>query len=172
MMAWWPQAEISSTQPAAREIGGSQKGALIPRQVPTGTFTKGDRWVTDHPAQPVFDRLHGTYTDLPNIRWTKPSTVQEALPFVGNVSTHVVQTLRTEDGGFMVFIQIVDADGRARLVLPSKVCQSIYRQHQSLVDRSTPESRKRKAAQRQRARVRAQKEARKAARVAATKGDN
>lgn len=124
--------------------------------------------MSDHPVQPVFDRLHGTYSDLPDVRWTRPSTVQDSLPFIGNVQTHVVQTLRNEAGEFAIFLQIVDAEGRARLVLPNRVCQAIYRQWQSLKDRSTPESRKRKAAARKRARERVDKAARKARRASAT----
>ena len=53
--------------------------------------------------------------------------------------------------------------GLTRLVLPDKVAQAIYRQRAALTDRSTPESRRRKAAARERARKREEKAARSAA---------
>ena len=111
-------------------------------------------------AQPTFDRVLGTLDGLPGVSSTKPSTVQSILPFIGAGATHVVQTYKDKEQGFMIFIQIVDAEGRARFVLPDKVCQAIYRQRQSLTDRSTPASRARRARKRQRERQRHEREER------------
>ena len=110
--------------------------------------------MTEQTAQPTFDRIFGKLDGLG--KSTKPSTVQTTTPIVGGVSTWIVQTMKTEDG-FTVFVQMVDAEGRARFVLPDKVSQAIYRQRQSLTDRSTPQSRARKARSNARKRTRAAK---------------
>lgn len=114
-------------------------------------------------AQTTFDRILAGYDGLPGFKKTKPSTVIAAIPIVGTVTTYVVQSLRTEDGGFTVFVQIMDAEGRARFVIPDKVAQALYRQRQSLTDRSTPTSRAKRARKAQRERNRREKEARRQA---------
>ena len=114
----------------------------------------------DNQAQPTFDRVLGCIDGMPDVQSTKPSTVMSVLPFVGAVVTYVVQTYRTKDQGFMVFLQTVDAEGRARFLIPDKVAQAIYRQRQSLTDRSTPASRARQQRKRERERRRVAKEAR------------
>ena len=111
----------------------------------------------DHVAQPTFDRVYSGLDGLPGIKSVKPSTVVSSLPIIGTTVTYVVQTIKTSDMGFTLFVQVVDAEGRARLVIPNKVCQAIYRQRQALTDRSTPQSRA--ATARKRAR-KAQKTAR------------
>jgi len=107
--------------------------------------------------QQRFDRIMGTLTGLPGVRMTRPSTVLSAVPIINEVTTAVVQTYRSEDDGFLIFLQIVDANGHDRIVIPDRVAQAIYRQRAALVDRSTAESRKRATAKRDRARARAEK---------------
>lgn len=104
-----------------------------------------------------FDRLLGTLHGLPDVRETKPTTVMQTVPILNQTTTAVVQTLRMEDEGFLIFLQVVRGDETIRLVLPDKVCQAIYRQRAALVDRSTPESRARAKAKRDRERARAEK---------------
>ncbi len=94
-----------------------------------------------------FDRIYGALEGLPGHRMTRPSTVMDSLPIVGNVTTYVVQSVRHEEG-VLTFLQIVDDDGRARLILPDKVSAAIAGQRERLFDRSTPDSRARKARQR------------------------
>jgi hypothetical protein len=113
-------------------------------------------------ASQRFDRVIGTLHDLPGVKSTRPTTVRAIMPLSNEASTHIVQTMRTEDGGFVVFIETMDAQGHVRLVLPDKVAQALYRQRQSLTDRSTPESRARKAARAARERQRQEKAARRA----------
>lgn len=79
-----------------------------------------------------FDRLIGMIDGLPSVTKSRPTTVTSVMPFIGNSQTHVVQTYKGEDG-FTVFLQMVDADGRARIVIPPKVANAIYRQRDSLV---------------------------------------
>lgn len=108
----------------------------------------------------AFDRLLGKIDGLPGVQRTRPTTVLSIMPFLGNALTYVVQTYRTADDGFIVFLQMVDAEGRERLVLPDKVAQAIYRQRQSLTDRSTPASRERQRHKREREKRRREREAR------------
>lgn len=110
-----------------------------------------------------FDRVLGTYSGLPGVRQTRPTTVMQTVPIINETTTAVVQTLKTEDNGFLVFLQIVDATGHMRIVIPDKVANAIYRQRAALTDRSTPESRRRKAAARKRAKAREERAARSAA---------
>lgn len=111
-----------------------------------------------------FDRVHGTLTGLPDVRMTKPATVLESVPIINQTTTAVVQTYRNlEDGSFVIFLQLVDAAGHQRLVIPDRVARAIYRQRDALTDRSTPASRARKARSAERARKRAEHEQRSAA---------
>ena len=92
----------------------------------------GDRTVTlDH-----FDRLIGTIDGLPDITKSRPSTVTTVLPMIGLSQTFVIQTYKDADEGYYIFLQMVDAEGRARIALPPKVAAAIYRQQEALVKRS------------------------------------
>lgn len=82
----------------------------------------------------TFDKMYGTLDGLPNVIKSRPSTVTSVMPLIGKSQTFVVQTLKTEDGNFL-FVQLVDAEGRARIVIPPKVAAAIYRQRESLVTR-------------------------------------
>jgi hypothetical protein len=110
-----------------------------------------------------FDRVMGTYHDLPDARFTRPTTVMQTIPILNETTTAVVQSLKSEDDGYMIFVQIVDSTGHMRIVLPDKVARAIYRQREALADRSTPDSRRRAKAKRDRERARAEKAARSAA---------
>jgi hypothetical protein len=79
-----------------------------------------------------FDRIIGTIDGLPDVRKSRPSTVTTVMPMIGNAQTYVVQTYAGEDGNF-IFLQMVDAEGRARIAIPPKVAAAIYRQAESLV---------------------------------------
>jgi hypothetical protein len=92
------------------------------------------RVVRDH-----YDKIIGNIDGLPGVRKTKPSTVTSVTPFLGLTQTHVVQTYRDADGGDWLFIQMVDAEGRARLVLPPRVTAAILRQHEALTTRGRRE---------------------------------
>ena len=107
-----------------------------------------------------FDRIAGAIIGVPDVKQTAASSVVEALPIVGNVTTYTVQTFRLPERGFMAFLTIASSEGAFRHVLPDKVLAAIYRQRERLTDRSTPASRARAKAKRDRARKRAAKEAR------------
>lgn len=126
-------------------------------------MTVNDESTFDRRLASTFDRVLGTLDGLPEVTSTRPATVQTVLPFVGNVTTYVLRTFKSREAGFTLFLELVDAEGRARIVLPDKAVQAIYRQRQSLTDRSTPASRAAKAKARERAKAKAAREARKAA---------
>jgi hypothetical protein len=104
-----------------------------------------------------FDRMMGTLHDIPGVRETRPATIMQVVPLLNEVTTATVQTFKSEDDGYLIFVQVVDEAGHTRIVLPDKVARAIYRQRESLNDRSTPESRRRAKAKRDRERARAEK---------------
>lgn len=87
----------------------------------------------DTRVRDAFDRLLGAIDGLPDVVKSKPSTITTVLPIIGNVQTYVVQTYRDKDEGSYIAVQMVDAEGRARIVLPPKVAAAIYRQREALV---------------------------------------
>ena len=114
-------------------------------------------------AQTTFDRFHASIDGLPGVTTTKPSAIKQALPLVGSVSTVTVQTFKGKEFGFTIAMTVVDADGMANnFILPNKVALAIYRQRQSLADRSTPASRARRQRSRQAQRRRQDKAERRA----------
>ena len=118
----------------------------------------------NEPVKADFDRILSTIVGLPDTKTTKPATILDVYPLLYEKNvTFVVQTHRNKEAGFTVFLQIVDAEGSRRVVVPPKVAAAIYRQRQALTDRSTPESRKRRAASAERKRQAAERAARKAA---------
>lgn len=110
-----------------------------------------------------FDRVMGTLVGLPGVRATRPATVMQTIPILNDTTTVVVQSMKTEDDGYLIFVQVVDSSGHMRIVLPDKVARAIYRQREALADRSTPESRRRAKAKRDREKARAEKARRSAA---------
>jgi hypothetical protein len=80
----------------------------------------------------AYDRVIGTIDGLPDVRKARPSTVVSTTPLLGRSQTYVVQTYKDEEG-FFGFVQMVDAEGRARLVLPPKVMAALYRQRDALI---------------------------------------
>lgn len=81
-----------------------------------------------------FDRIYGQIVDISPM--ARPSTITEALPIAGNVTTWIVQTAAHNEG-FVTFLQCIDAEGQVRLVLPNKVVAALVRQHDNLRDRIT-----------------------------------
>lgn len=100
-----------------------------------------------------YDRIYGQLHELAPT--TRPSTIVEALPIAGNVTTWVVQTA-LHDSGTVVFLQSIDSEGQIRLVLPSKVVAAIVRQDERLRERvGDRRSAERKRADAERNRVQA-----------------
>lgn len=83
-----------------------------------------------------FDRIIGSIDGLPDVVKARPSTVTTVQPIIGNSQTYVVQTYKERDGGFVIFLQMLDSERQARIAIPAKVAQAIYRQRDALVKRS------------------------------------
>jgi hypothetical protein len=92
----------------------------------------------------TFDRVIGSLHGLPNVPYTRPSTVTSVLAILGNVQTFVVQTYRDERGD-IIALQMVDAEGRARIIIPPAVADAIARQRDSLTKQNRRAAGKRNA---------------------------
>lgn len=79
-----------------------------------------------------FDRVIGSLDGLPDVRHTRPSTVTTVLPIIGSAQTFVVQTYRQRDQGDTIFLQMIDAEGGDRFVIPPAVARVIARQADQL----------------------------------------
>lgn len=88
----------------------------------------------------LYDRLIGSLDGLPDVRKTRPSTITSVLPMLGNAQTFVVQTYRQKELGDTVFLQLIDADGSDRIVVPPKVVDAIVRQRDALTKRARSET--------------------------------
>jgi hypothetical protein len=79
-----------------------------------------------------FDRVIGALDGLPDVTKTRPTTIASVLPMLGNAQTFIVQTYRQRESGDTIFLQVIDADGSDRMVIPPKVAAAIARQHDAL----------------------------------------
>lgn len=127
--------------------------------------------MTEEALTADFDRMLSAMTGLPDTKITKPSTILELYPMLHERNaTFVVQTHRGKENGFTIFLTIADVQGLRRIVIPPKVAGAVYRQRQSLTDRSTPASRARAAKKRETERRRKERQARKEAYAARQNG--
>lgn len=92
------------------------------------------------PKRDLFDRIIAAHDDALKAPATTVTSV-EAIPPVAQ--TYVVRTYKVEPdkasrekGGFYAFVEMIDAEGRARFVLPPKVTAALYRQREALVKKS------------------------------------
>ena len=74
----------------------------------------------------AFDLLLSSMIGLPNGAHTQPTVVQ-AMDFYGNVTSYMIQTVRTEEG-VTAFVTQVNAQGSVRYILPLAVLSVIDRQ--------------------------------------------
>lgn len=84
--------------------------------------------MTDTRIPDAFDRILGAVTGLPDHVTSRPATVTTILPMLGNAQTYIVRTCRTDRGEYIGFIEMVEATGHVRLVIPAKAMAAIYRQ--------------------------------------------
>ena len=83
-----------------------------------------------------FDRLLGQLDGLPGVLKSRASTVRVVTPLIGAAETWIVQTVRQQDEGDTVFLEVGTRGGYTRLVIPPKVTAAIARQHDRLVERA------------------------------------
>jgi len=79
-----------------------------------------------------FDVLAGNLHDLPTVSTVKPTTIMGVVPLLGDVQTVIVETKREAEHGDYIFLQVVDARGAVRIVLPPKAADAIARQRDAL----------------------------------------
>lgn len=98
----------------------------------------------------AFDRIRQQVADAPHARETRPRTIAASPNPLSNDShtDYIVSTVRVDDpiegSRLASFVRMLDAEGGYRIVLPHSVVDAIRKQSDSLFDRSTPESRRRK----------------------------
>jgi hypothetical protein len=80
-----------------------------------------------------YDRMYGGLIDVS--LHTKPSTVKVVQPLTGRAETFIIQTLRHEETGDHIFVEIADESGLIRVVLPPKVASAIASQREALTKR-------------------------------------
>ena len=97
------------------------------------------------PSDP-FDITLSALIGLPNGAHTAQHTVQTIDPY-GNSTTHIVQTVKTEQGEY-VFIMQVNGTGTHRFILPPKVLALMDRQRTTTVTQVRRRHGKRLAAER------------------------
>lgn len=80
----------------------------------------------------TFDRMLTALHGLPDVTRSKPTTVREVPPLIGEALTFIVQTYRQREKGDTVFVELASAAQHTRLVLPPRVVDAIVRQRDAL----------------------------------------
>jgi hypothetical protein len=93
-----------------------------------------------------YDRRYGALIDA--FIHTKPSTVKVHETITGRSETFIIQTVRHEEQGDYIFIEMLDETGNVRIVLPPKVSNLVASQRDSLTKRKRSSSAKRAMANR------------------------
>lgn len=105
--------------------------------------------MADDSRKTLFDRKMGALYGVPDVLSTTPTTIQVAVPMVGDTETFIVQTYRGKDpAGDTVFLQHVNSEGTVRIALPPAVTSLIARQRDSLGARARRRAAKAAAADR------------------------
>ena len=84
----------------------------------------------------TFDRLIGGLQGLPDVVFTKPTTVRSVTPLIGDAQTFIIQTYRQKDVGDTIFLECVHGAGSFRLALPPRVAEAIARQRDALTTKA------------------------------------
>lgn len=87
----------------------------------------------EHEGLSKYDRLYGGLHDVGLS--CKPSTVKNVQQLTGKSETFVVQTIRHQENGDYIFIELMDEAGLTRIALPPKVSNLIASQRDALTTR-------------------------------------
>ena len=90
--------------------------------------------IPEHSESPIRDKFEQARESLwgaPEFQRRNSTIVSSGFSFFPQ-ATWIVETIRTEDN-FAIFLQFIDREGGQRIVLPRKVCQAIYKQHESIM---------------------------------------
>lgn len=96
----------------------------------------------------AYDRLLGALDGLPDVVSCKPSTVRVTTPLLGNAETWIIQTIRQNEKGDVIFLERVDRAGSIRIAIPPAVANTIARQRDALTAKSRSKAAKRAQATR------------------------
>jgi len=97
----------------------------------------------------AYDRQLAAFMNLPDVVKTKAATIRTAPPLgIGGTRLFIVQTIRQRDRGDLIFLEISDATGATRLVLPMEVTALIARQSATLTGKARSKAAKQSAADR------------------------
>ena len=78
-----------------------------------------------------FERTRETLWGQPGFQRRNSTITSPGWAFFPH-GTLIVETIKTDDG-VAIFLQLIDREGGQRLVLPERVCQAIYKQHESIM---------------------------------------
>ena len=95
-------------------------------------------------GKPLFDVMRSEVEGAPGMQ-RSISTIKSVLPWIRTSATHVIETVRTEEG-FYGFIEMMSANGQERVFLPPAVMNALYRQHDTISKRLRSERGRRAAA--------------------------
>jgi hypothetical protein len=96
----------------------------------------------------LYDKQLSALKGLPDCVEVRPTTMRVVAPLIGASQTFIVQTVRQAEKGDHVFLEVVDATGTVRIVLPPQVANAIARQRESLTTRVRSKVAKRVAQER------------------------
>lgn len=78
-----------------------------------------------------FERAREALWGTPGFQRRNSTVISSGWSFFPQ-GTWVVETIKTDETQ-AIFLQLIDKDGGQRIVLPKKVCDSIYRQRDSIL---------------------------------------
>jgi len=74
-----------------------------------------------------FERVRDGLWGQPGFQRRNSTIVSSGFSLIPQ-ATWIVETIKTDDS-LAIFLQSIDKDGGQRIVLPRKVCEAIYNQH-------------------------------------------
>ena len=77
-----------------------------------------------------FERVRDTLWGQPGFQRRNSTIISSGFSLIPQ-ATWIVETIKTDDA-LAIFLQAIDKDGGQRIVLPRKVCEAIYNQHERI----------------------------------------
>src|SRR3990167_10824191 len=77
-----------------------------------------------------FEKVRDTLWGQPGFQRRNSTIIASGFSLIPQ-GTWIVETIKTDDS-LTIFLQVIDKDGGQRIVLPERVCQAIYNQHERI----------------------------------------
>lgn len=74
-----------------------------------------------------FERVRDSLWGQPGFQRRNSTVIAPGFSLIPQ-ATWIIETIKTDDS-LAIFLQFIDKDSGQRIVLPAKVCQAIYNQH-------------------------------------------